>query len=343
MTQWAKQLQRGQAPIYVFHGEETLLSREAVEWLRETHLSEAIVDFNFDRFDAAQSAFSVAKVVNAAETPPMMCDRRVVWVQATEVLNLQAKAKLVELLDYLERPAPETCLIFEATKRLDKGRALWKALTKKNTPSIVIEHEPLKGSSLTRWLSQEAKGLKLEVHSEALELILESSEGDLSFMRNSLKKLKLFISPRTQVTLKDVQELIPEAHLQTTVWALLDALSMKREGDVLSMTHALLSQGQSEQGLFALITKRIRELTLAHAVRAKGGGEKQLATLAGMPPFGAKKVLQQIGGRGQFSVTELVTAYQMLLLADREMKGSKVPPSLVLEGLLLNLCLLGRI
>lgn len=343
MSMWSKKLNAGHAPVYLIHGAESLLIHQATKWLKQSVLADAMEDFNFDRFDAGDSSFHVSKVVAAADSPPMMAARRLVWVQSFELLNMHAKDKVLDLIEYLKNPSPDTCLVLESHKKLDKKKALWKLLSKKGSPAQIVEFDTLKGKEVTQWLQMQAKRLKLKVNTEVQILIQESAEEQLAVILDHLQKLKLYISPRTDVHIDDVKALIPEALLQTTVWRLLDALSRKKTTEVLSMTHVLLQQGQSELSLFALIIKQIRELTLAYAVQARGGGEKELVQVAKLPPFVAKKLMGLLRNSSQiFKVNELMEAYQLLLHADRNLKGSKVTPTLVLENLLINLCLLGK-
>ena len=280
----------------------------------------------------------------AADSPPMMAERRVVWIQSCELVNAQSKTQVADLLHYLSNPAPETCLILETHKPLDKKKALWKALNKKGNGIHLKEFAALKGKEITQWMQTQAKQLQIKISHEAQVLIQESAEEDLAVMIDHIKKLKLYVHPRQDIQVEDVKQLIPEALLQTTVWRLLEALSRKKTSDVLSMTHVLLQQGQSELALFAMVVKQIRDLTLAYAVQAQGGGEKELMQQAKMPSFVAKKLMRLIQSSSTvFTVHELMHAYQLLLKADRELKGSKVNPHIVLEGMLINLCLLGKI
>ena len=343
MKSWSQILQSAQIPVYLIYGSEKLLIEQSIQWLKNKVLADAMEDFNFDRFDASDSDFHISKVVAAADSPPMMAERRLVWVQSCDILNAKSKDYLSEFLSYLQNPSTETCLVLEAHKNLDKKKSLWKTLSKKSNAIHIQEFARLKGKEVTQWLKGQAKSMQLTVSPEAQVLIQESAEENLSVILDHLKKLKLYIHPRTDIQVDDVKSLIPEAFLQTTVWKLLEALTYKKVSDVLSITHALLQQGQSELALFSLITKQIRELTLAYAIKARGGTEKDLAQQGKMPPFVAKKTMRLLNGSRQvFKADELMEAYQLLLHADRALKGSKVEATLVLENMLINLCLLGK-
>ena len=340
MNQWSTLLNQAQDPIYLIHGDEHVLIKEAILWLKEHALQGGIEDFNCDRFSVDDDHFSVAKIVNAARTFPMMGGRRVVWVKGCQRLNLLAKNELKPLLEYIQTPEAETCLILESLEPLNKTKSLYKALSSKKSPAHVQFLEKLKGNQLDQWIRKQAQTLKVKISPQASALIQETVGDQLGMLSDTLEKLSLYVSPRVHIEESDVQELLPQSRLQTTVWAFLDAVVARNAGKALMMLHALLEQGQAPLSLFALLTRQIRNLLLAYSIKAKGGSQKELASLAKIPPFAAKKLLQSLNQEKRFSARQLSLAYEVLLRADQKLKGSKVPPEVVLEGVLLEICLL---
>lgn len=343
-----QKLSGARAPVYLLHGDEDSISRQYAQWLRARALKGAIEDFNLDRWSANDGGFDVGRVVAAARTPPMMANRRVVWVQGAETLNTQPKERLEELLEYLAKPEPETLLILEGSKPLDKKRALWKALTQKGSEVEVIESEALKGEALARWARGAATELGMRLEDEALALLQESSQDELDTLRDALQKLKLYIGEREAVTAEDVRSLLPEAGLQAEIWDIADLVMSRNQGRALEVTQGLLSAAPSESErarlcilIHVLLAKRVQSTLVARVFKELDRSESELASFAGMHPYGAKKLMQSIG-RVPFTQVELARATRLLLHADLELKGSQVPNELVLERLLLDICLLGR-
>ncbi len=335
--EWEKELKKVKAPVYLLHGDEANFSHQAALWLQTKALGSGIPDFNLDRFDASEGQFSVSALLNALNTQPMMSDYRVVWVQAVEVLNKQAKPKLQGLLKYLEAPNPQTCLILEARERLDQSRALYKALAK-SEGTYIREAGGMTPYQTETWLQVQAQGLGIKISSDALSLIQESGEGRLSEMKDTLSKLMLYIAPRVEVNVQDVTELLPEAKIQTTVWVLLDKLALKQTTEVISLAHSLLAQGQEVLGLIALVHKRLRELLAAKSVLQLGGGEALLAQSLKINGYAAKRVIQLAQDRRSLSARELAEGYLLIAWADRMLKGAKVDSAVLLEHVLLKLC-----
>lgn len=339
--EWRRVIEHARAPIYVLHGDEPLFSREAARWVQHEALGDGIPDFNLDRFDASESSFSVSALMNALETMPMMAARRVVHVRSAEALNKVAKAELKSLLAYCESPNAETCLILEGRARFDQGRALAKALAQhaKAGHAVVFESAPMDDRATERWLGDELKRRKLKASREVAALIMESAEGRLGEMLDTIDKVALYIAPRVEVSLDDVTELIPEARLQTTVWVLLDKLALRQTAEVITLCHSLLSQGQEPLSLVALVHRRLRELVAAQSVLRMGGGEAQLKQSLGMNPYAAKRVLQLARDQRSFTTQQLALAYQHLARADRTLKGAKIPARVALEETLISICM----
>ena len=343
---WATKLKGGEAPIYLLHGEESSFSREAAQWLKERVIDGAIEDFNVDVSSVSAQHFNLNQLVNAARTPPMMASRRVVWIQGVELLNKWPKDRLKELIEYIKEPDADSCLILEATEKLDKTRALWKALSGKKSPAVILEHSPLKGAELTRQAKEDAKALGVSIHEDALGLLQEASEDDLRRLRDGLNKLALYVGDRGEVTLKDVQDLIPEAGIQAQIWDISELVMARDRGRVMEVTRGLLattpSQGERQKLtilIHSLLVKKVQGTMAGLALKRAGKGPSELAALTGMHPYGAKKLMQSLG-RIPYSPAQLAQAMRLLLHADMTLKGSRVSSELILEALLIDITML---
>lgn len=343
---WAAKLKNGEAPVYLLHGEESSFSREAARWLKEHVISGAIEDFNVDISTVGAQTFNLNHLVNAARTPPMMAPRRVVWIQGVEQLNKWPKERLKELIEYLKAPDEDTCLILEAIEKLDKTRALWKALSAKTSSALILEHSTLKGAELTRQAKEDARALGVQIHEDALGLLQEASEDDLKRLRDGLNKLSLYVGDRAEITLQDVQDLIPEAGIQAQIWDISELVMARERGRVMEVTRGLLaatpSQGERQKLtilIHSLLVKKVQGTMAGLALKRAGKGPSELASLTGMHPYGAKKLMQGLG-RLSYSPSQLAQAMRLLLHADLALKGSRVSSELVLEALLIDITML---
>lgn len=330
MSAHERTLRGGDAPIYALHGDETLLCREAMAWLRHHVLQGMAEDFNLDRFDG-KASLDLDRIVQAARTLPMMGPRRLVWVRNAEPLfELKADA-LTPLLAYLEDPDPSATLVLHANSRLKKSTTLYKRAAKHG---VVAEFVSPRERELPRWLQARAKAASRTLRPDAAALLVEAVGRDLGGLDAALERLMLFVEDQAPIELEHVEQTV--AHTRTrTVWELVDAIADRDTPMALARAHLLMTQGEHALRLLALVIRQFRQLLLGHAARAGGASPEEAAAAAGVVAFRARTFARQLGN---YSVPELVAALRRLSEADRALKGSKLADTIVLEGCLLDLC-----
>ncbi len=326
----ARTLKGGDAPLYLLHGDEPLLTREAMAWLRQHVLQGIAEDFNLDRFDARERP-DLHRLVQAARTLPMMGPRRLVWVRDAEPLfDLKADA-LEPLLDYIKAPDPSTTLVIQANKKVKKNGVLYKRIAKNG---VAAEFTAPRERQLPGWLQTRAKEASRVLRPDAAALLVEALGRDLGALDAALERVMLFVDGDAPIELEHVEQTV--AHTRTrTVWELVDAIADRNTPKALARAHLLVGQGEHALRLLALVIRQFRQLLLGHAARAGGATLDEAASAAGVPQFRAQAFARQLEN---YNLPELVAALRRLSHADRALKGSKLPDALVLESCLLDLC-----
>ncbi len=330
MSDHARALKGGDSPIYALHGDETLLCREAMAWLRQHVLQGIAEDFNLDRFDGRES-IDLDRIVQACRTLPMMGPRRLVWVRnAAPLFELKADA-LKPMLAYLADPDPSATLVLHANAKVKKSTTLYKRVAKHG---VAAEFVTPRERELPRWLQARAKAGSRTLRPDAAALLVEALGRDLGALAAALERLMLFVDGDAPIELTHVEQTV--AHTRTrTVWELVDAIADRDTPKALARAHLLMTQGEHALRLLALVIRQFRQLLLGHAARADGASPEDAAAAAGVPAFRARAFARQLEN---YSVPELVTALKRLAQADRALKGSKLADAIVLEGCLLDLC-----
>lgn len=324
------QLAGGDAPVYLLHGDESFLTRQATEWLRQKVLTGVADDFNLDRFDA-RDGFDPERIAQAARTLPMMAPRRLVWVRNAEAAFGTAADALKPLLTYIESPDPSACLVFQANEKVNKTSTLYKRLAKF---ACVLEAETPRERELPEWLVGRAEERGRRLHADAAGALVEAVGSDLAALDAALDRLYLYVEGDAIIELRHVEETVPHTRSRT-VWELLDALADRNLGKALERAHQLIGQGEHPLKLQSLVVRQFRQLLVGRSARAAGATPKDAALAAGVPPFRANVFARQLGN---YQGGELLTALDRLAELDRALKGSKVPPELLFEAALLDLC-----
>ena len=227
-----KQIKSGAPdPIYLLQGEDDV-EKSGLAHEFEELVEEGLRAFNVDRIHAGdlttgdQLAAGVASLVAAVRTLPMMSPHRVVIVlQADAMLaprrDSDAAARaLNELKSMLERPEPQTTLVFVAGA-LDRRSTIFKLLAKQGTlvECGVIEDQ----AAAERWIRNRVVAAGLEIQPAAARLLAERGGTDVKRLRNDVERLLLYALGQKTITLDDARQIAGPASLQDD-WAMTNAI-----------------------------------------------------------------------------------------------------------------------
>ncbi|MCE5272210.1 DNA polymerase III subunit delta [bacterium] len=318
--------------VYFLHGDESRLTRQAVEVILECAVDKATADFNFDRFHGGD--LNLEKLVTVLDTPPMMAPRRVVLLRDLEKAALPAKEFLS---NWAVRPGSGTLLVLAAGERvrIDRKKASpkWAARLEEHAASALFW--PLKEPELMRWLGWQAERRGKSLDSRASFELYARLGGDLDRLADEIEKLSVYCGARLEITRQDVLDL---SAYQTggTVFDWLDALAGGETLKAISLARHLLTAGESAVGALALATGHYTTLLKVrrmNAARIPAEQIKRSLGLAQRPPEAVKAVFAQAAARSQAS---LERALALLLEADRRLKTSSLPDNILLESLIID-------
>ena len=327
---WSKELVNGQAPVYLIHGDEGFLIRQASAWLRASVLADGIEDFNLDRFDGRESV-DATRISQACRTIPMMAPKRMVWVRNADSVFGRSKDALKGLLDYLSQPDETTCLLFESTTRIKKNSVLYKRIQK---AGHCYEAKTLRDRELPAWIKGRVRARGRQIESSAADAIVESLGGDLAAVDAAIERLTLYVEAPAVIGRDDVRACVPQTR-ERTVWELVDAVAERNVSAALTRAHQLMDQGKAPLQLLALVIRQFRQLLIGHDVRTRGGSVAEAAQQAGIPHFRERQFGAQLRN---YHGSELVAALHRLERTDSALKSSKLPHTMLFEAMILDLC-----
>lgn len=322
------QLQRALAKspprgCYYLAGSEGILKDEALALLLERALDPGLRDFNLDYLSASQLA--PEELASACSTLPMMADVRVVVVRDIEVWKRKSKGKQ-PAVQYLQKPAPETVLIFVQGNEEDADADLAKHCT-------LVSCDALTGDALDLWLNGRLEGAEIALEDDAREHLLRATGGDLGILISEIAKLSS-LDVTGPIDRETVGGLVGIQYGETIDdWR--DAVLRDETGRALELLPRVLAlSGVSGVKLVTLLgtsllilrwgrataeAKKIRDRALAEQVknfcfRARPGG------VGSYPPFAA--LVGQVVGR--WSLPRLRTAIAATLAADAALKSTTI-------------------
>jgi DNA polymerase-3 subunit delta len=324
------------APVYVVLGEERVFADRVVTAARKHVVDAATAAFNLDVFEAGEG--SIGRVVDAANTMPMMSKKRLVILRGLERLDgkgdddSKGKSKgspSDAIADYVAAPSPTTCMVLVGTK-IDGRRKLATVAKKAN---VIVECNPLRPHQLTSFVRDEAKRRGNPIASDVAEAIVDLVGSELAGLIDAVERLSLYAGDEQAITEESVHEVVARVRVGS-VWGLSDAVAARDRATALRLLNENYDPRDRGLPLLGLLASAIRKILKLRALLDAGVAPQEAARQAGIPPFKAQEATSQAK---KFPRGELERAVAIFAEADLALKGSKRPPLLVLEDAIVRL------
>jgi DNA polymerase III subunit delta len=327
VEQVLRAIERGErAPVYFFHGDNTLVIDQAIAALRRVVVGDN-EDFAYRAFRGEEA--SGADIVNAARTVPMLTSEQLIVVRNAEALDADDQAAV---LPYLSAPNPATCLALVAAKFDSRTKLIAQA----NKLGMVHEAAAVSERELSGWVASRARARGLRMSPAVAQALAESTGSDAATVEDALERLALFMGDREEARVEDVEHVVSESRVRS-VFELTDALGQRRIEAALRTLANMLRNREAPLRLLATLATHVRRLLMVKELERAGSGQPfALAQELGVPPFIVGKLTEQAR---HFSGQELRRALLRLARTDLELKSSRRPDVLILEEMILDLCL----
>ncbi len=314
--------------VHLLKGRDGSLLGAAVSDLVHRLVGDADRSLVVDEFDGED--YELARVIDAAQTPPFLADRRVVVARGIErfAVGESASEDLAALVRYLADPLPTTALVLtQSGGRLPK--TVLDAL--KQAGAEVIDTDPGTGRARQHWMDEQLAGAGVRLDPGARQAIVERLGDDLGRLGPVLAVLEAAYGPGARVTADQVLPFLGEAG-DVPPWELTDAID---RGDT-AKALATLRRMQRGGGRHALQLMAVLHGHYQRMLQLDGSdasSEQEAAGLLGLKgsTYQARKALDQLRRLGHDG---LVRAVQLLADADLDLRGrSGLPDEIVLEVL----------
>ncbi|MDH5493697.1 MAG: DNA polymerase III subunit delta, partial [Myxococcales bacterium] len=216
--------------VHLLLGAERFLIERAIRLLRAAAVGDGIPGFNEDLFIGKGTRGD--PVVSAAKTLPMMGGTRFVLVRDVDQMDAAGQALLGE---YLLEPVESTCLVLTA-KKLD-GRGKLSKNAKKGR--YIVDAKPLKGGALRSFASAEASARGHRLEPAAAAALVDALGDDLAALDDATERLSLFVGEGRPIDVSAVEACVSRIRIDS-IWALVDAVSLRDAGRALSAANSLL-------------------------------------------------------------------------------------------------------
>lgn len=315
--------------LYVLHGEETYLRDYYLGRLRELILTGGLGEFNLHELKAKD--MSPHNLEEAIDCLPMMADRTLITVMDFDLYKAGEKDREEYIRIFSE--LPEYCCVVFIYDLIDyKGDARTKMAAALKKYGTVVNFNRQDQGDLVDWVRRRFRSLGKDIDSKlALDLIFLC--GDL--MNNLIGEIEKIGSYAKQkhITKADI-EAVATPQLDAVVFRMTDAIGEKNFDKAASVLGELFQMQEAPIKIMWSLGRQMRQLYSARLVLEQGRSASYLASLWGIKPYPADKLM---GSARRLSTKWCRNAVVRCGEVDVAMKSSGQDGRDLLTGLLLEL------
>ncbi len=312
-----KEIKNTPRNAYYMHGEEEFLKDRALEELKALCGDPAL--------GVAELANPGAQeLIEACETLPFFCERRLVVVREQKAAEKDAKA----IAAYLPKIPQTTILVFFERGSADKRKALFKAFS---TAGADVDFAPLSEEDAARFVVKTAARRGCSIEPRETRLLVAMAGTSLMELNNELSKCCDYVGGGAITA--DVINALVRRNAETNVFHMLDAMLAGRAGDGIKQLDDMLRQGEEPLRLIAFLAGRFRAMLAGRRALDAGLSRQKAVAAVGGSPFAAGKALD---AAKHFTAEQLLSALKRFAAADADIKLSRQTPRLALECALIE-------
>jgi DNA polymerase-3 subunit delta len=330
---------KAEAPVYLVKGNDEVIARDAVRDLVQALVGDRDPGLTVEEVGKAQhqpaeaGAPSLHALIDAAQTPPFLTDRRVVVGRELDVFT--RADQVAPLVAYLADPLPTTYLVLAWS-----GGRIPKSVVDAVKAAKGEQVDTSPGRKVAEWVGDQLARSGLKVDAGAQRRLVDWLGDDPQRLVGVIETLAGSYGPGARLGVAEIEPFLGQAG-GIPPWELSDAID---KGDIPAALGKLrrMLDGGDRHPLQIMATLHGQYARMLALDGAPVGGEKDAAALLGMKgsTFPARKALTQSRRLGHDKVTRAV---ELLATADLDLRGGKAwPEDLVMEVLVARLTALSR-
>ena len=320
--------------ITLIHGGESYLVDRATGDLLQPLRAGLTLEFNYE--DLQADSLSADAFAEKAGTLPFIDALRVLVLRDWGLLagKRDKGAGAERAAAYMEGIPDTTQLVLVVHALVGPGNPIYKTVVamERDKRARVMRYEPPRRSDRAGWVRKLAEERGLTITPTAVRLLLERADPNLRLLDQEIVKLALFALPSTRIDEDAVRALVSDSR-EEEIFALTDALSSPRPGEVAGVLQSLLDAGREPTWLLYTLVSHWRRLLQARAVRDRGGSVADLQARLSEHPFVLEKAFRQAA---DYSAAELDRGFHDLLKLEEQIKLGELDARLAVEGFILE-------
>lgn len=315
--------------LYLFHGPEEYVKRQALSELSQVVVSQEYRDLNYMVIDGETADSD--DIIASCETLPFLSDKRLVVVMDYAGFGNKKFDKDDKLADYFSNIPDTTCLVLYNRGDINKSSSLYKK-AKKAGKAVCFDR--LDSGELTRWAKGKFNKAGKMISTRDLRHFLLLTGNDLETVNNEIQKLVNYMGDDKTITRDVIDSLITPVP-EHTIFQLIDMVATRKSGKALEFLNELIDKGEPVLVIISMIAKHVRNMIYYKYFTELGYNQDVICKKLEVHPYVIKKCSNQ---SGSFTIDKLKEVYNECLKLNYDIKTGMVRDRLGLELLILNMC-----
>jgi len=314
-------------PVYLFYGKENYLKENISKKLRNRLIDPAYRELNYKVFYGEK--ISINEVINDLETLPLMSEHKLVVIKEAEKINKNDETKLVNYFNRLSLKNNFSTLII-IYKESSPNKELITAIKR---VGIASNFNITDKAKLALWINSKFRQSNKKITQEGLFYLQSIIGSDLGRLFNEIEKIDIYTKDQKIIEKEDIMITIGGSEA-VNIFKVLDSVGDK---DIKNAIDGLvkLNQGNLHHlSIFAMIYRQIKLILQTKLLLAGGFNFKEVEKKLKLPYFVIEKIIRQ---SKKYTFKEICKSYELLNIADLELKDSQKVPKIILEELVMNI------
>ena len=316
--------------VYLFTGAEDFVKREALKKLRGAILPPGLEALNETVMEGADAG----RIVEAAETLPMMCDRRLVvvrdWAPLMSGKSSDEEAETRRILDWMSVKNDGCTLVFYMRQDADARKKLTSELNKRG---CTVNFDQLTDPEIARWVSARLKPSGKKMSSAAIQRLVFTAGRELTRLDGELSKLAAYSGERAAIDETDIEAVVSPS----LEYGAFDMLNHLFDGDAQGayrLLELMLERGSNRIAIIASIARQLRGMSFTAIASENGHSVDETARQLGLNQYAAKVMAQKAR---RYSAAALEEMYIAAIDTDYAIKSGQMRDSAALDRLFIKI------
>ena len=319
--------------IYLVYGDQIPIINQRCRIITKEFLGEEKDEMNYVRFDARETL--IQEIISECNYLPLGYDKKLIVANNAYFLSSKKEKNKIEseqdyqsLIEYLNNPSEETCLILTVeTSELDSKSKIVSLLKEKAEIYVakMSDKETFQGQ-MRKYI---VNNLGVEIDNDALAELIQRCEDDVMLTQNNAKKLSLYTK---HIKYDDVCLFVPRP-LEDNTFALYNYLISNRNDEAIKLYRDLLAANIEPVTLIGTLAKQFRFLYQVGYLLKNGNSIDEAAAILNVKPIRVSIARKQI-----YSVSEntILKTLDDLFNLDYNIKSGFVDRFYAFELFLIN-------